>query len=393
MRWNSARTWDATAGSMRLRLSRIGTRAPNMAAKVMAQNRAMATVPASVRSALPDSKRTSPTENPSHELAGTSAAVVLLPLDPDPGARAVQAQWVAGVERALGRDFASAPEDDVSVVDDDFRPVPGARLLAQYFSDEAFETLMIVDASSLVGVAESARVVVPTSFVRNARSIDPVTGQILRTAARAVPDQEGKRELRIPVREYPVVLVFQSAIPVPSGVESPAEEVEVQRTRGLTAEEIIARYREVKSIQDDYLERWTGRARTDIFVKLAEGGSSFDFSIEANYFWERGRQLEWEQTDYFINGNIVRWKNIPQIPLFQPEKVVTLPLDLTLDETYTYRLLGEGKVRDREAYILSFQPAERVEDKSLYRGRVWIDRETFDRLKVSAIPGRNPHES
>ncbi|MDH3786580.1 MAG: hypothetical protein OEV00_14805, partial [Acidobacteriota bacterium] len=159
-----------------------------------------------------------------------------------------------------------------------------------------------------------------------------------------------------------------------------------QRTgsRDLTAEEIIARYQQVQREQDDRLDRWTGKARTDFHFKLGTGGS-FDLSIESVYYWERGSQVEWEQTEYFVNGTKVRWKNIPEIPFFQPEKVLTLPLDLTLDRTYAYRRAGLDRVDGRKAYVLAFEPIPELADQSLYRGKLWIDTETFERVKANAI--------
>jgi hypothetical protein len=108
-----------------------------------------------------------------------------------------------------------------------------------------------------------------------------------------------------------------------------------------------------------------------------------DVGIDANYFWHRGEPLEWEQTAYYVNGNRITWKEIPELPLIQPEKVVTLPLDLTLDRTYVYRLHGEDRVDGKEAYVLSFEPAQA--GRSLYRGRVWIDKATFVRLKLNVL--------
>jgi hypothetical protein len=65
--------------------------------------------------------------------------------------------------------------------------------------------------------------------------------------------------------------------------------------------------------------------------------------------------------------------------------VITLPLDLTFDKTYAYRSAGRDRVRGREAYVLQFFPADPDAAGGLYRGRVWIDAESFVRLKVSLI--------
>ena len=127
------------------------------------------------------------------------------------------------------------------------------------------------------------------------------------------------------------------------------------------------------------------RGRVVFHYRLTQAGAGVDVAIESNSFWERGGELEWEQTDYYINGNRARWKKFPKLPLIQPEKVMTVPLDLTLDKTYTYTLRGEGDVDGRSAYILSFEPTAPDADDSLYRGRIWIDRETFVRLRTNLI--------
>jgi hypothetical protein len=180
------------------------------------------------------------------------------------------------------------------------------------------------------------------------------------------------------------VLSFRRAR-LPEGQQLPTEQLQVESTRGLTAEEIIARYQAVQKVQDDRLDRWKAPARVSFHFKVAQAGTAVDIAIDSNYFWDRGHEIEWEQATYYVNGNKVTWKNIPELPLIQPEKVVTLPLDLTLDKTYRYRLRGEDTVDGRPAYVLEFDPGDAGARKNLYRGRVWVDRRTFVRLKASLI--------
>mgnify|MGYP000597386412 CR=1 FL=1 len=75
----------------------------------------------------------------------------------------------------------------------------------------------------------------------------------------------------------------------------------------------------------------------------------------------------WE--DFFFEG--VKWRSgrLPELPLIQPEKVITLPLDLTLDKTYSYRLIGRDRVGGREAYELEFQPFDPDALRALLRTR------------------------
>ncbi len=92
--------------------------------------------------------------------------------------------------------------------------------------------------------------------------------------------------------------------------------------------------------------------------------------------------VEWEELSFSLNG--ATWtSNRPSFPLLQPEKVLSLPLDLRLTQDYTYRLDGVDLVMGRPAYVIRFDPVS--SGKALYRGTVWIDRELFVRLKVRAV--------
>jgi len=314
------------------------------------------------------------------------AAVAVLPRAADRDGVVADARFATGVQAALAESFAPAPPETVRVTDAAGAAVAGAGPIATYFSDTTFETLVVLDPGGAHDETAPISLIVPSAFVRNARVSDPAAGTTRRVAARPVDGDAGARSLSFGASGLgPVLVRFQSAAPPPEGLAAPEEEVEVERTRGLTAQEIIARYQEVQKRQDDRLERWTANAQVDFHFRFAQGGPTVDVTILSNYFWERGGELEWEQTDYFVNGNKVRWKNIPELPLIQPEKVVTLPLDLTLDRTYVYRLAGEDRVDGRDAYVLAFEPSDPDAAATLYRGRVWIDRETFVRLRANVI--------
>ncbi len=318
--------------------------------------------------------------------AGVSVAAAAPPGDRSAAPEDL-ATWALATQRVLDEGYAAAPLGRLELTDESGRPVPGGRALGRFLSDEDFSSLIVYEAPAAAGQADEARLVIDGTRVRNARTIDPLSGRDLRTAAREPADGSERRWLRVPLRRYPMLALFQRAMVSP-GFELPPETLEVESQRGLTAEEIIARYQQVQKFQDDRLERWIAKGRIDFHFKLAQGGSTVDVSIASNYFWERGSAMEWEQTDYYVNGNRVRWKKIPELPLIQPEKVITLPLDLTLDRTYVYRLVGEGDVDGRAAYVLAFDPESEEGERSLYRGRVWIDRETFQRLKVSLVQTR-----
>ena len=88
-----------------------------------------------------------------------------------------------------------------------------------------------------------------------------------------------------------------------------------------------------------------------------------------------------------MNGS--RWrKDRPPFPLLQPEKVLSLPLQLRFDDGYRYRLDGHERVAGYDCYVVRFEPVRN--DAALYRGTVWIDDKSFARIRVQAVQGGLP---
>jgi hypothetical protein len=292
--------------------------------------------------------------------------------------------WVAGTHRLLAGGYAPAPLGKVEFQDGEGNPRDDGVALASFLADEDFTTLIFYSLPGPPAELPDQWMVLRTSFVRNARLMDPLTGEVLRVGSSSLPEGNRGQAIRVAAGTYPKVVQFERPA-ASAGFEVPPEEIETRRDRELTAEEVIARYQQVQKVQDDNLDRWLARGRIDYHFRFAQGGSTIDVSIDTQYFWERGGELEWEELDYYINGNLVPWKRFPKIPLIQPEKVITLPLDLTLDKTYAYTLIGREKVAGREAYVLEFRPADPASAAALYRGRVWIDVAGFHRVKASLI--------
>jgi hypothetical protein len=297
------------------------------------------------------------------------------------------ARWTAGAQHLLGGDYAPAPLPTARFESAAGAPRRDAAVLAAFLDDESFRTLLFYLAPGPPSDVPGERVILETGFVRAARLADPLTGQELSVGSSSAGDTGRGRSIRITAAPWPLAIVFERPAAA-EGFDLPPEAVETTRERELTAEEIIARYQQVQKFEDDHLARWMARGRIDYHFRFVQGGSTVDVSIDTHYFWERGGELEWEELDYYINGNVVPWKRFPQIPLIQPEKVITLPLDLTLDRTYAYRLIGRDRVDGRETYVLEFSPADPEAPASLYRGRVWIDVEEFCRVKASLVQTR-----
>ena len=297
------------------------------------------------------------------------------------GERGLEApRWTAAMGSVLADGYAPAPVRGLRLQAEGPTVGDPGRVLGRFFNERDFTSLVVYRTPAVVSAAE---LVVDATQVRDVRALDPLTGRRRRARSEAAADGRG-RVIRVEAQDPPGVVVFRRPTARP-GLGLETEEVDVERERGLTAEEIIARFQLLERDQEDRLERWTARGRIEFHFNLAQAVRNIDVSIDTQYFWERGGQLEWEQTAYYINGNKVRWKKFPELPIVQPEKVITLPLDLTLDRTYRYRLVGEDRVDGRMAYVIAFEPAAADAPESLYRGRVWIDKESFARRKASVV--------
>jgi hypothetical protein len=169
-----------------------------------------------------------------------------------------------------------------------------------------------------------------------------------------------------------------------SGGETRAA-VEVGATRGLTAQEIVARERVWDAGQREKLGSYIATMDSAMRYRVAELQQTIDLTIIGPYFFKRGEAPDWAWQEFYLNG--VKWKGrtIPKLPLLQPDKVTTLPLDIRLTEDYDYELAGVSRIDGRMAYRVDFRPRASVGDKPVYRGTAWIDRETFALLRRESI--------
>ncbi len=161
--------------------------------------------------------------------------------------------------------------------------------------------------------------------------------------------------------------------------------VDVGAIRGLTANEIVARERAWEAGQREKIRTYTALMDSSLRFRVASLPGSLDLTIRGPYFFERGQAPDWAWEEFYLNG--VRWKGrtIPKLPILQPDKVTTLPLDIRLTEDYQYELEGETTVDGRPAYRIDFRPQSTVGDKPIYRGTAWIDRVTFALLRRESI--------
>jgi len=155
--------------------------------------------------------------------------------------------------------------------------------------------------------------------------------------------------------------------------------VEVKGRVDLTVEEIIARWQQYQAAQKRKLLHYIADCFTNLHFENAGMGSGFDISLNFKQFSNDAGLIEWAQTQFFVNG--VKFSNKREFPMAQmePEKVMTQPLELKMDEKYEYKLAGTEQVNGIFCYVVDVTPRNRAEN--LFSGKVWIDGTTFRQVK------------
>ncbi|PIE01177.1 MAG: hypothetical protein CSA81_12525 [Acidobacteria bacterium] len=127
----------------------------------------------------------------------------------------------------------------------------------------------------------------------------------------------------------------------------------------------------------------TLQAKQDMNYRYqATSGATVDVTYRDSIFWEKDQPVEYVRQKMFINGVIWPYKDLPELPLIQPEKVQSEPLVINLDKTYSYTYAGEDKVDGHVCWKVRFEPNEAG---NFLKGTVWIDQKSGAHRKVKAI--------
>ena len=188
----------------------------------------------------------------------------------------------------------------------------------------------------------------------------------------------GRIQVSVPLTGRPMLVDFNEG-----GTAVVADSADVSATRRLSISEIISRHQQAQLAQDVILRNYSASARMRQYFRPTVTDAGYDVLTENRYFVE-GAAVEWEELSFSVNGS--KWgADRPPFPLLQPEKVLSLPLQLQFDAGYAYSLQGVKQVDGFDCYVVQFEPVR--EDSALYRGTVWIDQRTFARIRVQAVQG------
>jgi hypothetical protein len=203
---------------------------------------------------------------------------------------------------------------------------------------------------------------------------DPATGAQL-PAGEATKTDKGLAQACACTSEYALISIHQES----STDQTAFNTVEVKGGVDLKLEEIIARWQQTREAQKQKLENYLASSFMSLHFEGTNLGPGFDVSMRLRQFYSRNGQTELAQKDFYVNG--VKFGKNREFPLpqIEPEKVLTQPLELKINERYEYKLLGTEKVGGATCYVIGVEP--KVQDEALYSGKVWIDGTTFREVK------------
>ena len=231
---------------------------------------------------------------------------------------------------------------------------PTGRVASGAFSLTLDETAYLSAEVTELGTGASKRIEVPASAVPARLSLSLANGPL------------GVR------------LVAREKLPSEAAVAA----VGVAATRGLTADEILAKHQAWRAARDARWKMLTARNTMSMRFRFAELNNTFDLALAGPFFYEKGGGYDWAWSEAYFNG--VRWKGkkIPELPLLQPEKVSDMPLALTFDDAYAYTLAGEDTVNRIPCWALDFTPRAAASEKPLYAGTVWVSKADFAAIRT-----------
>ncbi len=170
------------------------------------------------------------------------------------------------------------------------------------------------------------------------------------------------------------------------GLEGVEEALTVEDARQIPVEEILRRLQAFEDAQGRRLRSYTATNTSHLRFQAGTGARTVEATFRGPFFYRHDEGFDWVWQELLINGIRWRHKTIPEIPLIQPEKAATLPVEITFGKEYRYRLRGTATVEGRDCWVVEFEPAVAVEPgRSLYQGTLWVDREIYARVRTRAV--------
>jgi hypothetical protein len=161
---------------------------------------------------------------------------------------------------------------------------------------------------------------------------------------------------------------------------------EVATERQMPVEEVLRHLQAFEDAQARRLDHYQATNTTNLRFQGA-GEQAVEVTFRGPFFYREGKGFDWAWDELLIGGVKWRGKQLPEIPLLQPEKAAAMPLQIHFTREYRYRLRGTDTVDGRPVWVVDFEPADATVAASgkLYQGTVWVDREHYGRVRTRGL--------
>jgi hypothetical protein len=252
----------------------------------------------------------------------------------------------------------------------------------RWFSGGPSEVVIVARVGATPGHSKTVRLQGLKSGPVDIKWYDPATGAQL-PAGVATKTDKGFVQACDCSSEYALISIHKPS----DADQTPYNTVEVKGGVDLKIEEIIARWQQNREAQKQRLQNYLASSFMSLHFESTNLGPGFDVSMQLEQFFSRDGQMEIAQKEFYVNG--VRFGKNHEFPLpqIEPEKVLTQPLELKLNERYDYKLLGTEQVNGAMCYVIGVEPRvldksrAKLPDEALYSGKIWIDGTTFREVK------------
>ena len=170
------------------------------------------------------------------------------------------------------------------------------------------------------------------------------------------------------------------------GIEGVEESLTVEDARQIPVEEILRRLQAFEDAQRRRISSYAATNTSHLRFQAGTGAQTVEATFRGPFFYRQEEGFDWVWQELLINGVKWRHKTIPELPLIQPEKAATLPVEISFGKEYRYRLRGTATVEGRDCWVVEFEPAVAVEPgRTLHQGTLWVDREIYARVRTRAV--------
>ncbi|HEX6466816.1 MAG TPA: hypothetical protein VFZ99_05895 [Terriglobales bacterium] len=154
----------------------------------------------------------------------------------------------------------------------------------------------------------------------------------------------------------------------------------------MSTEQVVARLQQENQRRSQQLKRYSGR-RTYHLEYHGLGSLAAEMVVEAQYEAPGSKQFRIvsEHGSKLLLDRVLR-------KLLEAEKEAANPATqektALSPENYKFELVGEKTIGERHCYALAVEPL--IDNKFLYRGKIWVDDQDFAVVQIEAEPAKNP---